>query len=387
VDTRTRWAVLFSVWYAFVAYAFVFQEVPPLIDALMMQFSIASAAEAGLLMTIVVIPGIFLALPAGLIADKYGVKLVGVVSIALVALGSIVSATAGSFATLLFGRLILGIGAVFIVTSLPVLVPQWFSRGELGKAMGFYSIDMPVATILAFATASLLLVSSGDWRSPFLVGTLLAGTAIVVFILFVREGPFQKSRNDKKVPWKKAFSNLELWKTGLVWLIFQVTALSFLSWAPKLFHDFKGLDLVYASTLASTLMLAAIPFVPLFGLFSDKVRRRKPFLVVGPLLMALALIGSAYTTGASLVASVAFLGVAAAMVPPIVTLLPAELLESDVVGLGFGIISLCLNIGGALAAPLFGLFLDTTGSMEFSFLGIAAFSIVGGLVALTLKTK
>jgi MFS family permease len=378
---------LFSVWYAFVAYAFVFQEVPPLIDALMMQFSIASAAEAGLLMTIVVIPGIFLALPAGLIADKYSIRLVGVVSIVLVALGSIMSVTAGSFVALLLGRLILGIGAGFIVTSLPVLVQQWFSHEELGKAMGFYSINMPVATIMAFATASLLLVSSGDWRPPLLVGTMLAGTATVIFILFVREGPFRKSRNDTKVPWRSAFSNHELWKTGLVLLLFQVTTLSFLSWAPKLSHDYRGLDLVYASTLASSLMLAAIPFAPLFGWASDKIRRRRPFLIAGPLLMALAMFSSAYATGVSLVASVVFLGIAAAMVPPIVALMPTELLEPDVVGLGFGILALCLSIGAALAAPLFGAFLDTTGSMEFSFLGVAVFSIFGSLVALTIKTK
>lgn len=385
--SRFRWVVLLCSFYAFVAYAFVFQAVPPLIDVLMEQFNIASAAQAGLLMTVVVVPGIFLSLPAGLIADKYGVKGVGVASIALTTVGSLVAAIAGSFPILLLGRLILGIGGAFLVTSLPVAIAQWFSREELGKAMGFYGTNMPVATIAAFLAASLLLLFFDDWRQIFLAGAILAGTAVAFFILLVREGPLAKNQNQERVPLGRALQSLELWKAGLVWLLFQVTAISFLSWAPSVFHNYKGLDLVYASTLASVLMLAAIPFVPFFGWLSDRIRRRKLFLVAGPFLMALALVSSAYTAGIGLVVSVAFLGFAAAMVPSAVSALPVEILDPEVVGIGFGVMAACLNIGVSLAAPLFGYIFDSTGSLEVSFAGIAVFSVVGGIVALTLKTR
>lgn len=375
------------MFYVFVAYAFVFQEVPPLLGVLRERFAIESAAQAGLLMTVVVVPGIFLALPAGLIADKYGVKRMGVISTVLTAVGSFVTATASSFANLLLGRLILGIGGAFIVTFLPVAISQWFSRNELGKAMGFYGTNMPIATILAFSMTSVLLVAFDDWRFPLLVGTMLAVTAVAVFMLLVKERPLKTDQGHEKVDVGRALRSLELWKAGLVWLLFQVTAISFLSWAPNLFHDYKGMDLVYASALASVLMLAAVPFVPFFGWLSDRVGRRKPFLILGPFLMALALVSSAYAGGLGLVASVAVLGVAAAMVPPVVSALPAEVLEPEVVGLGFGVMAVCLSIGVSLAAPLFGYFFDITGSPEVSFVAIAVFSVVGGLVAFTLKTK
>ncbi len=369
------------------AYAFVFQVVPPLIDILMEQFDIASAAQAGLLMTIVVVPGIFLSLPAGLITDKYGVKSIGVASIVLTTVGSLVAAIAGSFQILLLGRLILGIGGAFIVTSLPVAIAQWFTHEELGKAMGFYGTNMPVATIAAFLTASTLILVFNEWRFSFLVGTILGGTAIAIFASLVRAGPLTKSQGHEKVPLRRTLRSIELWKAGLVWLLFQVTAISFLSWAPNIFQNYKGLDRVQASALTSVLMLAAIPFVPFFGWLSDRIRRRKPLLVAGPFLMALALVSSAYTAGISLVASVAILGFAAAMVPSVVSALPVEILEPKVVGVGFGVMATCLNIGVALAAPLFGYLFDVTGSPEVSFVGIAAFSVVGGMVALTLKTR
>lgn len=375
------------MFYAFVAYAFVFQAVPPLIDVLTEQFSIASAAQAGLLMTIVVVPGIFLSLPAGLIADRYGFKGSGVASIALTVAGSLVAAIADSFQILLLGRLVLGIGGAFLVTSLPAAIAQWFSRGELGKAMGFYGTNMPVATIASFLAASLLLLFFNDWRHTFLVGAILAGTAMVIFILFVREGPIAKSQNQEKAPFWRALRSLELWKVGLVWLLFQMAAISFLSWAPSIFHNYRGLDLVNASLLASVLMIAAIPFVPFFGWLSDRIRRRKLFLVAGPFLMALALVSSAYSAGLGLVVSVAFLGFAAAMVPSVVSAMPVEILEPEAVGVGFGVMAACLNIGVSLAAPLFGYLFDVTGSLEVSFVGIAAFSVVGGMVALTLKAR
>jgi len=356
-------------------------------SALRDQFAIESAAQAGLVMTIVVIPGVFLALPAGFIADKYGVKRIGVLSTVLTTVGGLVTAAADSFTALLLGRLILGVGAAFLVTVLPVVIPQWFTREELGKAMGFYRTNMPVATIAAFITASVLMREFSNWRFPFYVGVVIAGTAIVVFALFVTEGPFKKAQSGQKVPVGRALRSVELWKAGIVWLLFQVTAISFLSWAPSLFHAYKSLDLVSGSALASVLMLTAIPSVPLFGWVSDNMQRRKPFLMAGSFLMALALVSSAYTMSLGLVVSVAFLGFAAAMVPAIVSALPPEILELEVVGIGFGVMAVCLNIGVALAAPLFGYFFDVTKSLELSFVGVAVFSAVGGMVASTIKRK
>lgn len=381
-----RWVVLFSLFYTFVAYAFVFQMVPPLLGVIMQEFNISSSAQAGLLMTLVVLPGIFLAFPAGLIIGKYGVRLVGIIAIFFVAIGSLAAASANSFMTLLLGRLILGIGSPFIVTAMPTMISQWFPREERGKAMGFYSTNMPFATVTAFSIASVLMLSYG-WRFPFYIGTIVAGTAAVIFIFLVKDGPLkynaQKGGNNPR----RALANFEIWKAGAVWGLFQITVLSFLSWAPKLFRDYKGLDPVYASLLASVIMFAAIPCVPLFGWVSDKALRRKPFLIAGSLFVALAFNASAYAVGSSLAISVMILGVVTSMVPPIVMTLPSELLEPEVVGMGFGILTACGNIGSALSAPLMGFFVDVSKSLELSFAASSIFSLSAAVIAYTLKAK
>jgi len=380
---RYRWVILFASFYAFVAFAFTFQQVPPLFDSIIQEFEITNA-EAGLLMSIVLVPGIFLSLPAGLFVERYGVRRVGFASLVCIVLGCFVTATANSFIMVLAGRLILGLGGSFIIPTTPAIIAQWFTRKELGKAMGIYGINMPLATAVAFPSASISMLAYG-WRFPFYISLAIGITAAAVFVVVVKEGPFAEHKS--KASTRQALGNFEIWKVGLVWLFFNAAALSFTTWAPELFETYKGVPKVYASFLASLLMWAAIVCVPIYGWMSDRTGRRKPFAVVGSFLMMLAFVALAYTSDLALVASILALGVTAAMVPPIASALPAEILGPSLASVGFGITGICLNLGAASAQPLVGFLLDVTNSYVFCLLGMAVLSAVGAIVAYTLKTN
>jgi len=382
-----RWAVLFASFFAFVAFAFVFQLVPPLLRNIKEYFDVGDA-ESGLLMSMVMVPGIFLAVPVGFVVNRYGFRLLGFLSTFLVAVGSLTTALANTFATALLGRFILGVGGAFIVVGLPTVIPQWFSHDDLGKAMGIYGTNMPVATIAAFPIATILVEGLGDWHYPFYVGTVLALVAATAFAVIVREGPLKgESSNLGLEEIKHALKNVKIWEASLVWMFFNTTAIAFLSWAPTLFQTFKGLEPFYASLLASVLMYAAVVFVPVFGWTSDRSKRRKPFMVIGSVLMAVALIATAYAYDFALLFSVILLGIAAAMVPPLVMTVTAESLPANLAGTGFSIVTLCQNIGITLSAPLAGYLIQTTHSLPLTFLGISMFALVGAITALTLKTK
>jgi len=378
-----RWAILFASFFAFVAYAFAFQEAPPLFDSIIEEFKI-SKAEFGLVMSMVLLPGIFLSLPAGFFVKKYGIRRVGFVSLVCVVLGCFVTATANSFIMLLAGRLILGVGGAFIVTNTPAVIAQWFAREELGKAMGIYGINMPLATVVAFPSASVFMLAYG-WRFPFYVSLAIGIAAAAVFVAVVREGPF--AGRERKASARQAIGDIEIWKVGLVWLFFNAAALSFTTWAEFLFQNYKGTPRVYANFLASLFMWGAILCVPFFGWLSDRIGRRRPFAIVGALLMTLAFVALAYTSEMALFASILALGVTAAMVPPIASALPAEILGPTLASVGFGITGICMNLGAASAQPLVGFLLDVTESYTFCLLGMAALSAIGALVAYTLRTN
>ncbi|MDH5689502.1 MAG: MFS transporter [Candidatus Bathyarchaeota archaeon] len=381
--SRRRWAILFASFLAFVAYAFALQEAPPLIPSIIEEFNI-SHAEAGFVMSIVLVPGILLGLPAGLLVARFGVKLVGFVSLACVALGSLVTTTADSFIVTLVGRLILGIGGAFIIAAAPASIAQWFAREELGKAMGIYGANMPFATVIAFPVASVYMLAYG-WRFPFYIGLAVGIAATAVFAAVIKEGPL--SGQKRKLSARRAIGNLEIWKVGVVWLFFSAATLSFTTWAPTLLERYQNLPKVYASFLASLLMWAAIFCVPVYGYVSDKIGRRKPFALAGFVLMTLAFTALAFTSNLALVASILALGITAAMIPPIASALPAEILGPDLASLGFGITGMCLSLGAALAQPLIGFLLDVTKSYTLCLLGMSTLSVIGAIVAYTLRSR
>ncbi len=384
--SRYRWVVLLATFYTFVAFAFAFQEAPPLMDSIMQEFDISSHAEAGLLMSIVMIPGIFLGIPVGALVGRYGVKFTGFTSTVLIAGGCFLTSTANSFMMTLIGRLILGVGGVLVTTTMPAVISQWFSSKDLGKAMGIYGINMPLATVIAFPTASMLLLSHG-WRYPFYISTIIGTTAMVVFTVMVKEGPLKHRENGQRLSIRDALRNVEIWKVGLVWLLFSASTLSFTTWAPNLFTNYKSMDEVYASFLASVVMLAAIPCVPVYGWVSDRIGRRKPLIMTGFILITLALIAAGYTSNLALTASIVTMGVAAAMVPPLASALLAEISGPSLAGVSFGVMVICQNTGATLGPLLIGYVIDVTQSLPLSFLGILMLSAAGAVVAYALKTR
>lgn len=166
-----------------------------------------------------------------------------------------------------------------------------------------------------------------------------------------------------------------------------MTALAFLSWGPTLFERFKGLDSLYASFLTSILMYGALLFVPIFGWASDSWGRRKPFIVAGLILMMIALNTIAYTTDFLLLSSVIFLGVTAAMIPPIIMTIAASSLPPSLSGTVFSVVTLCQNLGIAFSAPLAGYILQVTDSIQLTLFGISLFAITGTIIALTSKSR
>jgi MFS family permease len=147
---------------------------------------------------------------------------------------------------LLAGRLILGVGGAFIVANTPVVIAHWFTRKELGKAMGIYGINMPFATVIAFPSVSVSMLAYG-WRFLFFISLAIGIVATVVFLVAIREGQFEE--HERKACARQAVVNFEIWKVGLVWLFFNTSVLSFTTWAPNMFETYKGVPQVYSILL------------------------------------------------------------------------------------------------------------------------------------------
>jgi NNP family nitrate/nitrite transporter-like MFS transporter len=269
---------------------------------------------------------------------------------------------------------------------IPTFIPQWFERREMGRAMGVYSVGMPIATTSAFFAAPILAQSFG-WQSPFYIGFVVSMVSAVLFLAMVKEGPLKGSIVSEYSEIGRALMKGEVWRISFVWMFFNMASMGFLTWAPKLFVLFKNLTPVSASILSSGLMIASIFVTPFYGLASDRLGRRKPFIIVGAFVMALSLFVIGYAYDLSLIVSIIMLGVSASAVPPFIMVIIAQSLSPKLAGTGFGIATLWQYIGTTVAAPLIGYFFQTTQSLPLTFLSMSAFAFASAVTAITLRTK
>ena len=372
--SRYRWAVLFASLFAFIMFAFALQSVPPLLQQFQGIFGI-NAATAGLLMSMAVIPGIIFALPAGILIGKYSFRKIGFLSTLTVGIGSLIMALSSSFPVALLARFIVGLGGGLLSVGTPSIVTQWFEHKEMGRAMSVYAVGMPLGTVAAFFTAPVLAQSFG-WQSLFYLGALVSTLSAIFFWVVVRDGPLKGDSTVKLSDAWRAVSNREIWKIGLVWMLFNMVAIGFLTWSPYLFVTFKHLTLVNASIFSSLIMIANFFFVPLYGWASDRSGRRKPFIISGLAFMGLSLYAIIYLNGTSLAGSILFLGAVAGGVPPLVMAITAHTLPPKSAGMGFGVVTLWQNIGIAVTAPIVGYFIGITNSLLLTFAGLSIFALL-----------
>jgi len=354
-----------------------------MIPQLTSEFSVP-AVEMGLLMSIALVPGVFLSLPSGWLLNKCPAKKIGATALVCIAVASALTAVSNSFIWILFARFILGLGGTLIYITNLAIVSQWFAKKDLGKAMGLFGASIPLITLITFPAASLATANFG-WRSPFYISTLLAVMAIALFLAAIKNGPNFECKAATQGT-RKDYLNLELWKIGLICLCVQGTALSFTTWAPTLFTEFARMPNVEASFLASLASLPSIFLFPVFGYLSDRLEKRRLFIILGPLLMTLAFISLASGLDGTVAGSVLFMGIASTMVLPVLNVMPPEILGHKA-GIGFGILSICGTLGGILSVLVIGLLVDAANSLAVSLLGMGAFSGIAAAIALTLKTK
>ncbi len=379
-----RWLVMFACMLSCCMYYYALQSVPPLLNTLQAVFNI-DGVMAGLFMSIMVIPGLLMALPAGLIVNKFGFRRIGFLSLICISLGSFFVAFSTEFYSALFGRLIMGFGSCFLTIGTAATIPHWFKNKELGLAMGIYSIGFIVSTIVAFSTVPLLEEALG-WQSPFYLSAIGAIVCAVFFVAIVKDTRIViESGLSSFKSGLRTMKNIIIWKIGVIWLFYSVASSAFVTWAPSLLSTYKGLTTVDASLLSSLYLVSQLFFVPFYGWLYDRKGNRKTIMIAGLLGMALSVTALIYLNGLMLIPAVLIVGAFASAVPALTFAWMAESMPLKQTGVGFGMTSFWNRTATVIAAPLIGFLLGTAQPMISSFVCISIFAVLG--IILILSTK
>lgn len=364
--------MLAVIYLCMLSFALVFQSVPPILTLIRQELNI-NHAQAGLLMSLFALPGIFVAIPGGVISDRFGARRTGVASLVAMIAGTIILGTSSSLIQAYAGRIVAGVGGLTLAVVLPQLLSKWFVGKELGLGMGVYNTAMPLGTILSLNVFSMLGESFG-WQVPIAITTAASILALFVFLVFYKEPDKEvnKARVSSAVADSTGFGP-SIWLVGICWMWFNAALISFVTFSPD-FLVSRGYEVGLAGSMSSLVMLGSLALSPIVGYLVHKNGKESLFIGVGGVLLA-ALVYFV-PTSSLLVPLFVLTGVAASLIPAPIYSLPSRIVRSENLGLAFGIITACLNIG-VLAGPyLVGLVRDFTGDYVLSFHLMTIFALL-----------
>jgi len=354
-------AVSFAIWGLISALAPKFTEIYNL-----------SATSKSILIAIPVLLGSLGRLPAGMLADRFGGRLVFTALLILTAIPAILIGFSTSYNQLLLLGLFLGLGGTTFSVGVS-FTSKWFPPEKQGMALGVYGMGNVGQSIAVFG-APVLALWLGSWRTVFFIFAAFSVVWAIVFYLFARDA--ESTAKPKTVA-----ENLSVLKSSkLAWILslfYFLTFGGFVAFAiylPTLLKDLFQLSPTDAGARTAGFVLLATLMRPLGGILSDKIGGAKVLLGVFAAIAGFSLLLGfpvmiTFTIGALGAAAALGLGNGA-----VFKLVPQYFPKET--GTVTGLVGAFGGLGGFFPPIELGLVRDYTGSYTLGFVLLSAFALV-----------
>ena len=365
-------------------------KVPPIMPILMDALGL-SVSGAGMLMSVFAITGLILALPAGLVFQKAGPRITGILAGGSILLGAVLGAVSTSTGALLASRVIEGIGTSFMAVLAPAIIAQWFVARRRGTAMGIWAAWVPVGTAAMLLLAPALAQASG-WRAVWWIGAGYALVVTALYLLFVKPapaaaaGPAQPRAGapESGTTSGQVLRNRNIWLLAAAFAAFNAASIGLGTYMPTFLNTVRGLPLAQASLISSITTLVIIFSAPAGGVLSDRIgSRKRPYLAgLAASIILLPLVGA--LSGAWLIALVVVNGLVFGAIPTNIFAAAVEAAGDERLGgVAMAVIMVGQNAGMLLGPVIFGALAEGAGwPAAFASLGVmAALGLLAGWLA------
>ena len=182
-----RWVMVTSLWFMYFAFGVVGQSITPLVGPISEDLGL-SRAQMGTVLGSWHLMYVGLAIPAGFLIDRFGLRLCLGAGVFFIALSGLLSAAAVSYPTLLAAFAVFGLGGPFISVGAPKLLTTWFDRKDRGKAIGIYLTGPPLGGAVSVITANSVFMPLTDssWRLTLVIFASVAALALFTWALLSR---------------------------------------------------------------------------------------------------------------------------------------------------------------------------------------------------------
>jgi NNP family nitrate/nitrite transporter-like MFS transporter len=312
-----------------------------------------SFAAQSLLVAVPVLVGSLGRIPVGALTDRYGARvmfpLVSIATIVPVLTLTVVS----SYPALIVTGFFLGLGGTTFAVGVP-LVSGWYPPARKGFAIGVFGVGMGGTAIANFTTVRLAAAYGDD--TPFLlVAALLAGYAVVAFLL-IRDAP------DRQRPAGSAWARImDVGRLAVTWQLCFLYAVgfggfvAFSVYLPAYLREAYGLTANNAALRTAGFVVLAVIARPVGGWLSDRLHP-VPVLVWCFSGTAVFAVVQAFQPRLIPVATIAFLALAGLLgaASGAVFALVGKVAPADKVGSVTGVVGAAGGLGGFVPPLIMG---------------------------------
>ncbi len=277
----SKWRMILSVFLPFAAgyyLSFLFRTLNASISPVLASDFGLGAAETGLLASVYFLVFASAQIPIGILLDRYGPRPVQSVLLVIAVGGTSLFGNADSFAELLVGRALIGLGvAASLMAGLKAIV-MWFPSNRVAFVNGGMIMLGSLGAVTATAPTDWLLTWCG-WRSLFelLTSATLAVAGLVYFVVPESKGSAKRSSapSGKPLTLRSIFSDPRFLRVaplsatciGTSWALHSL-------WAASWLADVESIDrqgvVNQLFTMACGISLGAL----LLGTLADRLRKR-----------------------------------------------------------------------------------------------------------------
>jgi len=384
-----RWVMLALLWLIYFSFGLVSRSPSPMVTPIIRDLNM-SHGLMGFVMGSWQMTYILVAVFAGLILDRWGIRKSIFVGALIIGLSALLRAFSVGFGSLLLFVALFGIGGPMVSIGCPKTIALWFKGKERNTAVGIYTTGPWIGgmTSLAATNAVVMPLVGHNWRLTFVFYGMV--TFILAFLWWVlAKEAEEKTEAGQSVALGvlTALIKIRNVRNILISGLFAFAVMhGFAAWLPKILEE-RGMTAVLAGYASAVPYLTSIPAVLIFPrLISERIR--------GRIIALFGLLGGGgimWVTATDLPVFFGLLlfGATASVIFP---LLVIELMEIPAVGTRYlgsatGVFFCVAEIGGFFGPFSVGFLVDLTGGFLIGSAFLAGLGLAIGVLMFSIKDR
>ncbi|EGO65596.1 MFS transporter [Acetonema longum] len=380
--SQYRWVIMALMFSSFVLTFLARFAWPPLIPVVVPVLNM-NMSQAGAYMTAFYIGYVITQVPAGMLADRFGVRTILGISLVLEGVSTWAMGSVGTFDTGFMLRLLTGLGAGAVMACCGRALMEWFPPQERGTAFGLL-LAAPSGGLLLANYIVPSLNAAMSWQGAF--QSIGIATAVLGMLIYFLVKTSDEPRGEKSFfgGFKVCFSNRNIVLLAIAGFCLMWMELGLATWANAYIKNL-GFTVREAGAVLIWYSVGGLIAPVVSGWVSDKLGNRKKILLLAYAVSAPLTVYFGMQTTLSMLNLVGFIyGFCSYLANPHLSLMISEFAGKEWAATANGLTNFIFQLASMIGPLVLGGVIDLSGSFNTVWYMMALGPLVGILVLLPL---